>query len=796
MADRLIEAEDEAELAWVFAQEALSRELDGASGERRAELARAMTDLKKGKVPKNPGRLAFADAAIREFTAAFDRADRAWADYYESFPEFIEKVSHEVRGVAAMEQFREAVIWQNRGAYHTGVKALARGLLEVKARGSKHRQHEELVANYWQRYCAKNDTVGFFGPVGWAVLNPEVNGIRIKYGPHLIKSRNVYFEVWCVDALAEALIRNERLRPFITLKRAPSIHLEGTALVVPFKAPILLSAAEAAVVELCEEARSAKELADQLKESAGFDDETDAYRLLEDLCGKSWLVPTSGVPSGAHPEQSLKKMIESIGEDGPREEALNLCAEIDAARRQVARAAGNAENLNRALGELEETFTRLTSVGATRSNGKMYAGRTLVYEDCRRDVDAEIGRQLIESLGPPLSLVLASARWLTVKAAGICRDAFERIYAGLAQKAGSRTVNALEFWLEAERFLNAGSPALTQRFESILQEAWSEVLAVPAGESRLNYSSENLRGQVSRTFDTASPGWPGARYHSPDILIAAASVEAIQRGEYQLILGELHAATNTLGWAFFVEQHPSPKDLFEAVDLDIPEPRIMPQVPKYWHGESGRCHNVLLSPKDFSLEFAITSPGLPNTRLLPIGSLVIEKSGQFLIARSRDDSLRLDIIDAFGEALAGKVIDSFKLLPDGAHRPRVTIDRLVVCRESWSFSPDEIDFAFEDNEANRFMEARRWARRHEMPRLVYFKSPVEIKPCFVDFESPIYVNIFAKTIRRTTGGRAGGPMITVTEMLPGPDELWLRDAEGNSYTSELRIVAVDLPGGA
>jgi hypothetical protein len=33
--------------------------------------------------------------------------------------------------------------------------------------------------------------------------------------------------------------------------------------------------------------------------------------------------------------------------------------------------------------------------------------------------------------------------------------------------------------------------------------------------------------------------------------------------------------------------------------------------------------------------------------------------------------------------------------------------------------------------------------------------------------------------------------VTVTEMLPSPDQLWLRDAQNQTYTSELRIVARD-----
>jgi hypothetical protein len=34
--------------------------------------------------------------------------------------------------------------------------------------------------------------------------------------------------------------------------------------------------------------------------------------------------------------------------------------------------------------------------------------------------------------------------------------------------------------------------------------------------------------------------------------------------------------------------------------------------------------------------------------------------------------------------------------------------------------------------------------------------------------------------------------VTLTEMLPAPDQLWLPDADGCVYTSEFRMVAWDL----
>jgi len=101
-------------------------------------------------------------------------------------------------------------------------------------------------------------------------------------------------------------------------------------------------------------------------------------------------------------------------------------------------------------------------------------------------------------------------------------------------------------------------------------------------------------------------------------------------------------------------------------------------------------------------------------------------------------------------------------------------------------------FAFEKDEAYRFLEARRWSALHCMPRFIFIKSPVEMKPLFVDLDSPVLVNLFAKMVRQASAKAPPDELIAVTEMLPRPDQAWLPDAEGNRYTSELRMVAVDL----
>jgi hypothetical protein len=278
-------------------------------------------------------------------------------------------------------------------------------------------------------------------------------------------------------------------------------------------------------------------------------------------------------------------------------------------------------------------------------------------------------------------------------------------------------------------------------------------------------------------------------------MIAASSVEAIQRGEYQLVLGECHAGTNTLNGMFFAAQHPAPRDLFDSFEADLPEPLIIPVAPKYMITQ--RTYSVFESAKDYRLEFSSDPSGVFHPRLVQIGSLIVERAESGLVVRSRDGGLEFDVLDPFGDVLSEKVGNHFHLAPPASHIPRITIDRLVVSREAWRFRAAEIEFAFEKDEASRFASARRWARLNKLPRFVFYKSPVEVKPCFLDFESPIFVNIFSKIVRKTRDRiEAGGPgasdsPISISEMLPAPANVWLPDGDGNRYTCEFRTVAVN-----
>lgn len=106
-----------------------------------------------------------------------------------------------LRAAAADRRFQEAVAWQNPAALQNAVLNVAAG---APARPSRHRGREEIVASYWQRYSAKNDTIGFFGPLAWGRLSADGPPLGVRAGA-LVARRDVHFEGWAIQALAAAL---------------------------------------------------------------------------------------------------------------------------------------------------------------------------------------------------------------------------------------------------------------------------------------------------------------------------------------------------------------------------------------------------------------------------------------------------------------------------------------------------------------------------------------------------------------------------------------------------------------
>ncbi|HEU0037040.1 MAG TPA: lantibiotic dehydratase [Kofleriaceae bacterium] len=714
--------------------------------------------------------------ALAQLEAALDNATMAFED---ACDDAARDAGVTARDVLGDPRFREAMIWQNRHALAQGGMSLLRHVGEETART---RKQERVVASYLQRYCTKNDTIGFFGPIGWTTFDRELGGISMRPGAQLLSSRTVYFEYWCIDALAARIAKAPELKPQLSPRRDPMTWLDGTTLHHPVDRTTELPREYAELLRRCDGERSAAEIARLAIEdpSLGFDDPDEVYELLSELEQGGLVTWTIEIPTAtAHPDRYLRALLERAG--APGRPGLEMLDELEHARARVAAAAGDPVALDRALAGIEETFVRLTGVAATREGGRTYAARTLVYEDCRRDMDLVLGTRFQREIGPPLALVMASARWYTHEIAARYTDALRVIFDEERDATGSATVDYLRFWRRA-RDLFSGTGGIVDDVAGELHARWDRILGVSAasGVRRIELSSHELQAAVAEAFAAPHPGWPSARHHSPDVLICAPSVEAIEQGRYLLVLGEVHVGMNTAAVQVALEQHPDPARLIAAREADLPLPGIAP----VWSKARTRADFYSPSRRDFDLETGETRSARPRDHVIAVGSLVIEDRGGTLIVRSRDDGPSFELIRLLEQHLIAESFSRFDLLGHRPHTPRVIVDRVVFARERWRFACDQLPFVHERHSDARFLAVRTWARSLGLPRFVFVKTDREVKPMFVDLDSPILVDILV-------GDLAQAREAAITEMLPSIEDCWLADAAGNRYTSELRMIATD-----
>ncbi|WP_437573330.1 lantibiotic dehydratase [Sorangium sp. So ce887] len=783
-ADRQIDREASREAARARAREACERALLLADGKARKPIVRALKQLAAGAIPEDFG----GDeqkAALHALRLASAGVDAASAELSAQWRPANLRAGAALRAAARSPRFREALVWQNRRALRTGVDSLLRQ--SDGATDFKTRQNEALVASYLQRYAAKNDSIGFFGPVGWGRFGAGA-AVSLAPGRGLLATRQVYFEHWGIDALAGRLAEDPALRPHLAPRRMPTVRVDGTTLFYPIGRRTELPAALARLLGACDGETSARAIAEELcgEPELELSGHEEVYELLSALAGKHLLVWTLELPPGdPHPERTLRRLIERVDEPALRAEALSALDEMERGRSGIAAAAGDAAALDEAMGALEASFARLTATEGVRRAGQAYAGRTLVYEDCRRDVELSLGPELLDRLGPPLSLILQSARWYTHAVAQRYRDIVRRAYRELLPQATGTAVGYLELFRRIEPHLashQAEGTATVREVVDELRARWARLLRVAPGERRVERRAAELERAVGDVFAAPHPGWPGARFHSPDVLLAARGLDAIRRGEYLLVLGEVHAGWNTFSVPVFIDQHPRPEALFRALEVDLPRVRVAQVEPKE---QATRVYQALVSRHDLELEVGSTRSRRPRAQVLEAGSLVVEETeeGQ-LVVRDLEGRHRFDIIAFLEGYLLLDSMAHFGLVSPAPHTPRITIDHLVVARETWRCAAGELGFALAEDPIQRFVGARRFAMSRGLPRFVFVKVPEEPKPCYVDLESSVYVESFAKLVRKASA-------VSISEMLPSLDETWLVDAEGRAYTSELRMVAVD-----
>jgi hypothetical protein len=673
-----------------------------------------------------------------------------------------------VTALAAEPRFAAALTWQNPNMVATWLGPLIADRGTGRSAEKINSYRAGMLARYAQRYCAKNESIGFFGSVGWARLTEDDQELRVAGGAG-IRRGEVFFEHWAIELFARTLEGDERVRPYLPVRRHAAVSVTGTVARRPWRSPVQLDDQDLGVLE--QAARGT--MAGQIKPA-------ESLRRME---AAGLLRIGFTVPVGERPHDALRQQLASVTDRALRAELLERIDELEQARLAAEKVITDPVPLRQALAELAAVFTKLTGAKAAREKVSGQAGRTLVYPDCRRDLDITLGSALIERLRAPLELLLGIARWFTEQVAEEVGAALSGIYEQLRRPSAEVTLADLHF--AAAGVLSGGSQSPVPSVTKDFLMRWEEIVPPGLEAEEVRLASADIAGLAESLYPATGdrPPWSAARHHSPDLLLARTP------SGLRWVLGELHLAMNTLESRFFHTLNDDRAELASATAADMAGGRI---VPCYPHGpvvDSRRYPPLAVHLPDRYLYWSFGDDvGAPHSaESIPATALVVESTAQGLVAGPRDGSWRLPVLEFFGEFLSALSVNQFRILGDGRYEPRITIDDLVVRRRGWYFTVADLPSGLVSRRGYHWRLLAEQLTAAGLPRYLFAKSPLEPKPFFVDMRSPLLVSNLARSWRRLPEPER----IELREMLPGPDELWLTDGDRQRYTAEVRLVAVD-----
>jgi hypothetical protein len=693
--------------------------------------------------------------------------------------------SEEVNRIAADPRLREAVTWQNPGAV-TLLDSLTRSG-PPGPRNKKRRYREHQLARLWQRYCAKAETIGFFGPGLWITVDDRTANLSAVPGEHVIERRQVFLEPWALTAYGALLAEDPEARRWLPPAPMPHFVLDGECVRRPGLPPLALSSEEALAMALCDGRRPGARVVAALP----VPDEAAGFGLLERLVDRKLLKWDANLPVGPHTEAVLAERIAAIGDERLRRRVREDLDRLTRARDAVSAAAGDPAELASALAGLDAEFTDLTGREPRRRHGRTYAGRGLCYEDTSRGLRVVLGRRLIEDVAPALTVALQAARWVTSEVARVYDEALMGLFDRAS--AGGRPVFLGDLWDPAiQLFWGAGRKPIDAVMDD-LAAAWSCLMDLPSAPSqakRLSFTSAELAGRVRDLFPAERPGWTQARVHSPDVHICASSADAINAGDYLVVLGETHIAYSTLTDRWCTWSLPRPERNLELAIEDYGQPRLVPLLPVVWSRDAGRVVQIEDAASDVHLGFA-RAAWVETERLVPVAAVAVRRAGDRLTGTTPDGRC-FPLVEYFAAFLSMLAVNALRDVSAAPHTPRVSVDRMVLFRETWRTTVDGLgDLTARHGEEEQYLAGRRLVAGLDLPSRCFVKLSTESKPVYVDFTSPLYVASLCTMLRAAREARGGGAEVRITEMLPAPDQAWVPDREGRRYFGEIRLHFTD-----
>lgn len=712
--------------------------------------------------------------------------------FEEQYAQAQSNASRVIGEVSGESRFREAVAWQNHAAVTAALDPLAQG---AAMPGAKRRQREDLVTSYLQRYAVKNDSIGFFGPMVWGRIVPGRGDSRLRPGESPLSRRTVYFEDWAVVALGDKVAEDPRATGALTPRLLPFLRLDKDRLIFPGGHRVSLTPMEAALLRACNGRSTAQQLATRLLANpfSEFDDKTQVFELLRHLASQGrielgFLLPTCD----ARPELALRHRLSAIGDAELRTSALDQLSALEAARDRVAASAGSDVDVGTSLSALAARFEQMLGTSARRHLGEAYGGRGLVYEDCVRNVEVVLGDDILTRIQPSLDLILQSGRWFVGEVVHWYETALSQRLSALTNGAdGPAELDFPTFWLGvADLFFDAASERLVPLVDDLTRR-WDDVLSVRPGQP-VERSVADIRDAVLRIFATAPALNGQSRYLCPDVLLCGEDPAADDLS-MRAVLGEMHVGGNTLLTNGFICQHPSPQTILDARLSDLRAGAVPKVSAEGFHGARRPIRTQWVDDPRRGPEIIFSKGAYPSAAeaALPIGELTVRRRDGRLQVNHAGQDWQCDLMDLLADFIFLSAASEFRLSTRRSHSSRITVGGVVWQRESWRCPLDVLRALCAEQDSRSYLQLCGWAKGQGMPSRLFVKLPWENKPFLVDLHSLASVRLLVKQLRGADRkGLAGGTSVAFSEMLPTPEQLWLTDADGRRFTSEIRLVAL------
>ncbi|MEV5721066.1 lantibiotic dehydratase [Amycolatopsis mediterranei] len=685
----------------------------------------------------------------------------------------VEELAELARRVVEDPWFQEALTWQNPHVVETWVEEV-----HTSVRPAVLRRRNSKIAMFLQRYATKNDTIGFFGPVGWARLDQDAPGVLPVVGKGDEVHRHSYFEPWVIETLARRWENDPRLRPWLRPRADPSATLAGTTVLRAHGERLELTEEDAAVFAACDGRTTSAAIAKALPGHRT----TEAVLSAVDRLAAAGVVRAGfQLPLDVRQDEHLAEQL-ATAEDPAAAAYLAELRALQDGRHAVDEAAGSPVRLRAALADLRTRYAAMSGRAPEIRKNERPDGRSMLWADTLSDWDPVLGADALRELQGPLSMVLDACRWATARiAAGFEADVLE-----LLAEEGGRPLPFEVLFDELRPQLTGRRLPAAEETTLRLQEIVAGLVDLPADARTVELRAEDLWPAWRAAFAAPGPGWPGAAVHSPDVMLAARGADAIEAGEHLWVLGEVHAAFNTLDMPLAVLNARDFVDVEAAVRSSTPPVRYAPALPRTWARITPRSLPMpgitlpdrdvhwTLWPEDVLARTARIVPGTALTVDAPDGTPMVHGPG----VRAR----LVDLVGTFLSIGATGVFRPFALAP---HTPRVVVDRLVLQRERWCLPLGELAAVLRKSGGEAEVAAR--LRAAGVPRFSFVRFPREPKPFFCDLRSEPLLKNVVRLVR-------GGPdtdVVSVEEMLPGFEDLWLTKDDGRRFTSEFRLVGLD-----